>query len=180
MAKISLNSSMENKKEITEFTKNIISVAADNSKNPTIIINSGRRSPERQAEAMYSNLSRGINIAYKSPGKQVTTVYENNKSKQKKIVIQLMVDKINELSKKGLRVSLHCVDEETYSKLNIIDISKNIPNPRDFAIEMLKNLSVTKIITPFTSKNYSKDDISTHRLLIDKSEPAIHCEIKQN
>ncbi len=36
-----------------------------------------------------------------------------------------MTDKIEELSKKGSRVSKHCVPKETYLKNNIIDIGLN-------------------------------------------------------
>ena len=182
MVKISFNSSMEKPEMISKFSQDTISAAADASKNPNILINSGQRSPLRQAQAMYDNLSNGIRIAYAAPGCEVVAVYDNNTSKPKNTVLDLMVSKINELYAKGQRVSLHCVPDEEYKKLNIIDIDKSIPNPRDFAITLLKNPCITQIITPYSSSAssaYPKADVDSKRISVDTSEPAIHIEIKQ-
>jgi len=182
MAKITINTSMEKPEMISKFSQNIISDAADASKNPTIVINSGQRSPLRQAMAMYDNLAKNSHISYAAPGREVVAVYNINKDKSKDTVLGLMILKINELYEKGKRVSLHCVPDEEYNKLNIIDINKNMPNPRDFAIALLKNPSVKRIITPFSptaSSIYPKVDVDSKRISVDANEPAIHIEIKQ-
>jgi hypothetical protein len=173
MSKTVLNAGMELPDMISEFTRDILSKAGDNSENPTIIITSGIRSPQRQASAMYENLSKGIRIRYAAPGQEVTKVYDSNKSKPKNETIRLMIDKIIELSKIGKRVSLHCVSEEEYARINIVDVSKRIPNPRDFVKALIQEYAVTRVITPFYS------DYKSNKVSIDAGEPAIHVEVKQ-
>ena len=173
MAKLTLNPGMESPQMISQKTKDILTKAADTSKNPVITINSGIRSPHRQAVAMYDNLEAGKRIAYAAPGREVVKVYDDNKEKAKDEVIKWMVAKINELSAKEQRVSLHCVSEADYGKLNIVDVSKNMPNPRDFVKALIMDDAVTRVITPFASV-YNSTKVS-----VDGNEPAIHVEIKQ-
>jgi hypothetical protein len=172
MAKIILNSGMENPDLISNKTLGILSKAGDNSKNPTVTVTSGIRSPRRQATAMYDNLSKGVRVSYAAPGREVTAVYDNNKSKAKETVIALMTAKINELATKGQKTSLHCVPESEYRKLNIVDITKNLPNPRDFVKELIKEDAVTRVITPFAS------DCNSKKISVDTAEPAIHVEVR--
>ena len=175
MAKIVVNNTMEQPNLISQKTKEILTRAADESKNPTITINSGWRSPSRQANAMYNNLVRGVRIRYKAPGQAVCKVYDDNAKKSKEEVITLMVKKINELSAQGQRTSLHCVSESDYQKLNIVDLSKYIPNPRDFVKSLIKDNSVTRVITPYsTSGGYNSAKVS-----VDVNEQSIHVEIRQ-
>ena len=173
MAMITLNPEIEHPHLISQKTKDVLTKAADASKNPDITINSGIRSPQRQAIAMYDNLAKGARIAYAAPGREVVKAYDDNKGKAKDEVIKLMVAKINELSAKGQRTSLHCVSEADYSKLNIVDVSKNIPNPRDFVKALIKDDSVIRVITPFTS------DYNNSKVSVDGNEQSIHVEIKQ-
>jgi len=182
MAKIIVNNTMESPHLISQKTKEILIKAADASKNQSITINSGIRSPQRQANAMYANLVNGNNVSYAAAGREVIAVYNANKGKSKEEVINLMVEKINLLYLQGKRTSLHCVPETEYKKLNVIDVTKYIPNPRDFCVELLKEPSVTRIITPFqptASSKYPDSDLKSRRISVDANEPAIHIEIKQ-
>lgn len=160
---------------VSHLTLKILSECADKSNNPTITITSTLRTPYRQALAMYNNLANEINIRYAWAGQQVISVYQQLSAQNmpKTYIVEKMTNKIEELSKNGYRVSKHCVSLEEYAKLNIIDISKNIPNPRDMARELAKLDYVEKIITPIQS-NYDSGKIS-----YDKAEPAIHIEVKQ-
>ena len=173
MAEIKINSGMEKPELISQKTKEILQIAANLSNNPVITINSGIRSQHRQATAMYDNLRNGKRIRYAAPGREVTAVFDANKARPKNDVINLMVAKIEELAKQNRLVSKHCVTIEQYKKNNIVDCSKHIPNPRDFVKELIKDNSVTKIITPFNS-NYNNS-----KVIVDFSEPAIHVEILQ-
>lgn len=160
---------------VSEATKNALSVAAEFSNNPQITITSTIRTPQKQAQAMYDNLERGIRIRYAAPGREVIAVYDELKAKKlsRDEIITAMVKRIIMLSLKGQRVSKHCVSSEQYSRLNIVDISPKMPNPRDMVKELAANPKVKKVITPFHS-NYGSEKVS-----VDASEPAIHVEIEQ-
>lgn len=173
--------------DLSDYRKNIVSIksiimiknAALESKNSKVTITSTIRTPQEQANAMYNNESNNNHIAYADPGRQVIKVYNDNKTKDKETVINLMVEKIEELAKTEKLVSSHCVTEEMYKKENIFDISyKNLPNPKDFTNALLKNKSISKIITPLGDKsiNYNNDV----RISIDTKEPAIHIQNKIN
>ncbi|WP_164699306.1 hypothetical protein [Aliarcobacter skirrowii] len=82
-----------------------------------------------------------------------------------------MEDKIIELLKQNKRVSKHCVTEDIYKKNNILDISKNLENPKDFIMELSKEKNVSKIIHPIQSLPNSS------KIIFDKNEQAIHIEI---
>lgn len=155
----------------------ILSRAGEESKNPYITITSTIRPPRKQAMAMAENLYNGHKIAYAEAGRQVVAVFDANNGKLPRDKVEaLMEAKIIELSLKGQRVSLHCVDGETYSKVNIFDISRqstNTPNPRDLVKELAKYSEVKKIITPFASVYNSP------KVKVDAGEPAIHVEISQ-
>ena len=173
LARITISSIIEKPDLISKKTKDILCIASDASRNPSVTINSGWRSPTRQAYAMYENLSKGNFIRYAAAGREVLKVYNQNVKKSKEEVIDLMIKKINELSAQGIRVSSHCVSEDEYRKMNIVDVSKYLQNPRDFCKELIKNEDVVKIITPYSS------DYNSKKISVDAGEPAIHVEIKQ-
>jgi len=164
---------MERPELVSKKTRDILNKAAVYSKNPSIIITSGWRSPSRQANAMFENLSKGDRIRYAAAGREVMKVYNENAKRHKEEIIELMIKKINELSAQGKRVSSHCVSEAEYRKLNIVDVSKHIPNPRDFVKELVKEDAVVRVITPISS------DYNNKKVSVDVSEPCIHIEIKQ-
>lgn len=165
---------------VCESTLNAISLAAENSNNPNVIITSTLRPPIRQARAMYDNIKSGLIISYATPGRIVTKLCKDMIEDKKPAdeIIAAMTSKIEELSETGQRVSRHCVSETEYCKLNIVDVSvqkHNMPNPRDFVNELLKDTKVSKIITKVGYKSTYNNDI---RVIIDDSEPAIHIEYK--
>jgi hypothetical protein len=173
MTNIKFNTGIERKDLISEKTVGIILDAAKASKNTSVLITSGIRSAERQAKTMYDNLKKGVRISYATAGRQVVDVYDNLKriGATEDAIFNAMVRKINELSDSGKLVSKHCVSEEEYKKKNVVDVSKSLANPRDFVKELIKNIDVVKVITPFAS-DYKSSVVS-----VDASEPAIHLEI---
>lgn len=160
---------------MSEKTKNILKKAAKSSGNKKIVITSTIRSPRKQAEAMYNNESNGKHIRYAAPGKQVLDVYSQTKNQGREKTINAMVEKINELSKQGKRVSLHCVSESEYAKLNIIDVSyiNGLTDYKKFILDLANDSSVLKIIHPIKSIGTSG------KISYDDGEPAILIEIKQ-
>lgn len=137
----------------------------------SITITSTIRYPRQQANAMY-----GTKIKYRPPGEQVKAVYsECQKLKlSKEKTIEKMITKIEELSKAGQRVSLHCVSIEDYKKLNVIDVSyDNIIDIKKYIKLLAGETNVQKII-------HSMPNITNSlKVKYDKGEPCIHVEIKQ-
>jgi hypothetical protein len=151
----------------------LVDLSADKSANPRPAITSTWRSPQDQARAMCDNLYNGKRIRYAWAGQCIVDIFDANSKKMARSQVEnLMVAKIIELSKKGYRVSKHCVSKEEYDRCNIFDIApSSMPNPRDFVKAMLESHKVIKVITPFSS-NYNDE-----RVLIDAQEPAIHLEV---
>ena len=155
----------------------LIDKAGQASKNPDINITSLWRSPARQAQAMYDNISNNVIISYAAPGKTVTELCQQLlKEKQSKAtIVKAMENKIIELAAQNKLVSLHCVSEDAYPKTNVIDISKDsskTPNPRDFVKALLKDERLLKVLTPFSS------DYNDKRIVFSSAEAAIHIEMK--
>lgn len=177
MAILAFNPSLneDDIKVVSDYSKSLLKKAADDSNNRLIKITSTLRLPERQAVAMYDNIANGRIIQYKEPGQKVTTLCRTllKAGYSRPYIVGEMTKMIEALSREGKRVSLHCVTPEIYSECNIIDTSKFIENPRDFAEELAKYNSVVKIITPF-ERSYKSEKIK-----YDANEPAIHVEIKQ-
>jgi hypothetical protein len=175
MAQVNFSSSLDmaDKSTVSPKVIDVIGIAAEKSGNPVITITSTIRPPIRQARVMYDNLIAGNRIAYAAPGREVVSVFDKLKAKgcAQTQILDAMEKKIIELSLGGLRVSKHCVSESEYSKMNIIDVSTRIPNPRDFVKQLIHFANVAKVITPFSS-DYGDPIVS-----IDANEPAIHLEI---
>ncbi|MCL2436381.1 MAG: hypothetical protein FWD09_09645 [Lentimicrobiaceae bacterium] len=175
-SEIKYDTGLEGKDLLSKALLNLLAHAGHESKNPTIYITSMWRSPAKQANAMYDNISQGVIISYAEPGRIVTQLIQaeiKNKTPKNQI-IQLAEAKINELAEQSKLVSKHCITKEQYQKLNVVDISKTrTPNPRDLAKALLKEAKVSRIITPFGElSTYGNDK----RVLIDVKEPAIHVE----
>lgn len=164
------------KGEISPRVIEMLQEAAEASDNEVITITSARRHPWNQAEAMYNNIAAGKVIRYAAPGAAVTKLCQERLAQghAKNCIIAEMVDLIEELSAEGARVSKHCVSIKQYQELNVIDVSFQCRNPRDFTVEIAKKAK--RIITPLRSLtgNYPP------HVLIDSSEPAIHIEISPN
>lgn len=177
MSKVTFSQSLsaEYKMVVGQTSIDVLASAADVSNNALIMITSTLRPPSRQAQAMYDNLSRGIRINYAAPGRDVTALYDScvKAGKDKVATIAAMTNRINELAQQGKLVSKHCVTAEQYAKVNVIDISKNIPNPRDMVRALSANQKVLKVIAPFHVEGMPS------KVIYDKSESAIHVEIGQ-
>jgi hypothetical protein len=176
--KLSFNTSLpsEDRDVVSKKSREMLIASAERSNNNEVVITSTIRRPQRQAQIMYDNLENGVTIRYKEPGREVINVYRAQKDKgaAREDIIRKMEAKIIELGMKGSRVSLHCVTEEQYGQLNVIDISfRNFKNPRDFVKELIKFEDLKKVITPFSS------DYDSKKVSVDSSEPAIHIEINQ-
>ena len=171
----SSNLNERRKKIVSLKTLKLLEETGIKSDNDMIIITSTIRYPQQQAEAMYSNLSRGKRIRYKRPGMLVTEIYDNYKVKgaNKEEIVNAMTKKIEQLSEQNQRVSLHCVSENVYMKCNVLDISTNMNNTKDFINLLAKNTSVIKIIHPI------KGISNSSKVMFDTGEGAIHVEIKQ-
>ena len=140
---------------------------------PEFNVTSTQRPPRTQAQAMYDNISNGRDIRYKWAGEQVCIICRKMLSEKctEKDTVDAMTKKIEELAEQGHRVSLHCVSNERYDIINVIDVSYK--NLGDKAISVIKAFverpEVTKIIQPLVR------DIE----VFDENEPAIHLEIMQ-
>ena len=111
----------------------MIKVALKEAGLKSAVITSTIRTPEIQADAMYTNCKKKGGLAYqkehvyknpKSPARAVLKVFEENSLKPEAEVVKLMVEKIVELGKepKPRRVSDHCVTKEAYAIKNVIDL----------------------------------------------------------
>ena len=168
--------------DITEYRKSVVSKrtieilgeAGAVSKNDQITITSTIRTPQEQAEAMYNNELNHKSPSYAAPGKQVLQIYNDNINKPKAEVIALMVKKIEELARKDQLVSRHCVPEDIYRNRNIIDVTPDLPNPRDFCITLAEYREVDKIITPYTA--IAGTPYRSTKINFDPKEAAIHIE----
>lgn len=183
-------------KRISPATLEMLRKAGEASNNPSIRITSVRRTPARQAEAMFTLIksadekksSGAKRVAYGAAGKEVEAVYDKYVSKKPRAeVVQLMEAKIAELIGRGMTISNHCVSAEAYAGRNIVDITTTIPNPRDFVRALvqlsmveyqheeskeLTRAEVVKVITPFSSSYGSS------KVTVSPSELAIHVEIR--
>ena len=168
---------------VSEYSLNLINKVAE--KNQVrITITSTIRSISQQASAMYTNLSNGRRIRYTKPGQAVTAVYDEytKKGASKKDTLAAMERKIAEYEKKGERVSLHCVSEETYAKLNVIDLylkEKSDKIKVKAVIQDLLNSGVSRVIQKDFPNVKEFSYKPTQRVTYIKSEPCIHVEIKQ-
>ncbi len=143
---------------VSNYSMNVIKMALKQCGMTHAVITSTIRTPEEQAEIMYdkalSNYQSQIDL-YGSNGDAVLKVFKSNKKKPKDEVVQLMIDKINDLAKSKRRVSKHVVPKKQYMQENIIDIgvtstskvSKNF-NIKKFT-KALKNLKKNGYIKKF-------------------------------
>ncbi|HMA65210.1 MAG: peptidoglycan-binding domain-containing protein [Fibrobacterota bacterium] len=174
---INFSSSLDEgrKNLLSTKSRDIITTAAKAVGYQQVTINSTIRYPRQQASAMYDNLKKGNRLSYAAPGMAVTAVYDDSQKKKhsKEDTIQKMVDKIEEYAKDGKRVSLHCVSEDEYKKMNIVDIGIPKTKTADFLRELAKSDSVVKILHDISG---IKDE---GKIKLLKKEPCIHVEIKQ-
>lgn len=160
---------------ISEYTRKLVGDVASRIGLDLVIITSGIRPPKRQAKTLYDNIeSLGVDKQlklYAAPGRAVVNVYAelHKKGASRQEIIEAMEDKIDELAKEGKRVSKHCVPEELYKKLNVIDISHSRmpPSRREPFEKEIAALMEKKLINVFISPR------------MKGGEPAYHLEIPQ-
>lgn len=161
-------------KRIGATTERVLSEVGDKIGIDEFVVTSTQRTPHTQAEAMYANIASGHNIRYKWAGEEVCNICRTMRGQMlpKEEIIAAMVERIEELSEQGYRVSLHCVSDAVYDRTNVIDVSyRNMTTAK--AEEAIKafaqRIEVVKILQPISKslKGY------------DAGEPAIHLEIRQ-
>lgn len=163
-------------KRLGETSIKIISEIAESLGIPTITVTSTQRTPRAQAEAMLSNIENKKMIRYKAPGQALIDLARKLRGQHtpREQIIEAMIAQIKVFNsmKPAKRVSSHCVDDEEYDRLNVIDISfwqiaeeKRIP----FLAAMVARPEVEKVLQPLSK------DIKGY----DAGEPALHFEIVQ-
>ncbi|TDR73799.1 LysM peptidoglycan-binding domain-containing protein [Paludibacterium purpuratum] len=160
---------------VSSYTKDMIKTIMKTIGLDEAIITSGIRTTERQAKTMYDNIeSYGVDSQlklYAQPGREVVGCYAKLKKEntEKRQIISAMKEKIEELLTNGHRVSKHCVTEDFYKKLNVIDIShKRMRSSKRKAFEAeIKKLHTSGKISKFITPG------------MKGGEPAYHLEIPQ-
>ena len=167
--------SPERKAVVGEKSILILQEVAKKTNNSTVIITSTIRTTKKQAEIMYQNEESGNSITYTKPGKDVQNIFKIGKKNglSKDQIIDKMNEKIISLYNEGKKVSLHCVPDEIYKKVNVLDVSISMDNPLDFLAELILEKDVLKIIQPLSNK------MNQGKISFDTKERAIHIEIKQ-
>jgi hypothetical protein len=138
------------------------------------VITSTRRSPARQANAMYDNAA--VNLAkqygmYGPNGDAVLKVFEKNRGKPKAQVVALMQQKIEALQAQGEIVSNHVVTLESYAKRNVIDIG--VGSTREVAGPGFGTAKLTKAFMALRDQGYIQHFIDETA----KSNSCWHLEI---
>lgn len=157
---------------VSQKTKNVLAYLAKEAGMKRILITSTIRTPESQANAMYNSI-----ISYAAPGEAVKRVRDECKKSglSKEATIKKMVEKIIEFQSKGQRVSLHCVSNDQYEKMNVVDIGLN---SNGFGSN--KNLSALgEKFKEVCIKAKSEGKISGFISGDAKGEGAMHIEIMQ-
>lgn len=170
------NGVLESRKIVSSYSMDVIKLALKESGMECAAITSTLRTPEEQAKIMLKNAKKDLPSQYRlygSRGDAVLKVYAENKSKADNEIISLMVNKINEFSESGQRVSKHCVSIENYKKLNIFDIGVNSTRAVCKSFNMTK---FTKALENLVADGYIENLIDETK----KSNSCWHIEIKPN
>jgi hypothetical protein len=159
---------------VSNYSIEVIKMALKESGMTHAVITSTIRTPHEQASIMYAkaldDYKSQIDL-YGRNGDAVLKVFKANKSKPKDEVINLMIDKINDLAKSKRRVSKHVVSKESYLKENIIDIGTASTS------KVSKNYNIkkfTKALEGLVKEGYIKKFIDETKI----TNKAWHIEIK--
>ena len=148
---------------VSSYSKSVIKQMLANSGLKKATITSTIRTPAHQANIMYENcVANGAQSQlklYASAGDQVINVYiaGKNAGYSKATILSNMTKKINNLW--PTRVSLHCVPEAQYKKLNVIDIGASIGNKPAF-VSQLKVLKVKVLSASLLMRQVQMDVIT--------------------
>lgn len=104
---------------VSNKTKEVLESLAKLSGKKQLVITSTIRTPRKQAELMYNPTA-----TYGKYGTEIIKIANAGKrqGESKEVTLGKMVQKILEFQKQNIKVSLHCVSEEAYRKLNVIDL----------------------------------------------------------
>lgn len=107
---------------VSNKTKEVLESLAKLSGKKQLVITSTIRTPRKQAELMYNPTA-----TYGKYGTEIIKIANAGKrqGESKEVTLGKMVQKILEFQKQNIKVSLHCVSEEAYKKLNVIDLGIN-------------------------------------------------------
>ena len=107
---------------VSNKTKEVLESLAKLSGKKQLVITSTIRTPRKQAELMYNPTA-----TYGKYGTEIIKIANAGKrqGESKEVTLGKMVQKILEFQKQNRKVSLHCVSEEAYKKLNVIDLGIN-------------------------------------------------------
>ena len=107
---------------VSNKTKEVLESLAKLSGKKQLVITSTIRTPRKQAELMYNPTA-----TYGQYGTEIIKIANAGKrqGESKEVTLGKMVQKILEFQKQNRKVSLHCVSEEAYKKLNVIDLGIN-------------------------------------------------------
>ncbi|WP_323814137.1 peptidoglycan-binding protein [Cellvibrio sp. NN19] len=128
----------ENRRIVSPYAINVVKLALLESGMTHAVITSTARTTQAQAEIMYKNAQLNLKDQYdlySVNGDKVLDVYKNNKNKSRDEVIKLMKEKIDSFDRKGIRVSQHCVSDESYKRLNTFDIVVNSTHSRNSSFD---------------------------------------------
>lgn len=130
---------------LSDKTKKVLREVGEASSNYYIAITSTARTSYDQARIMYDNCKKNLQEqrkTYKAPGQRVIDVYENNISKSRETVINLMKEKINEVGPSN--VSKHLANPEV---LNTFDLDYGkLTNKTKFWNEIKKRKELDVIL----------------------------------
>ena len=161
---------------VSDYAKNVIKIALKESGMDKAVITSTYRKPSEQASIMLKNAKKNLKKQYQlygSNGDKVLKVYDNNKDKKDKEIIELMVAEIESLQKKNKLVSKHCVSKEQYKKKNVIDIGLNSTKASSKSFDQE---GFTKALRNLTKKGYIDKFIDE----TGKSNQCWHIEVTPN
>lgn len=104
---------------VSNKTEEVLKSLAKLAGKKQLVITSTIRTPRKQAELMYNPTA-----TYGKYGREIVKIANTGKAQgeSKEVTLRKMVQQILEFEKQGIRVSLHCVSEEAYRKLNVIDL----------------------------------------------------------
>ncbi|WP_054617429.1 hypothetical protein [Neisseria sp. 74A18] len=104
---------------VSDKTKQVLIQLATLAEKKQLIITSTIRTPRKQAELMYNPTA-----TYGEIGQKIIKIAERGKAagENKEVTLKKMEQKILEFEKQGKKVSRHCVSEDLYKRLNVIDL----------------------------------------------------------
>jgi len=171
------NISEDSKEAVSDTTIQLLKRVGEKIEQDVITITSTIFSPKQQAEQIYNNMEKGNNIAYQAPGESVKNVWRKCRGGGDKLskedTVKKMTDKIEELARQNRYVTPHCVPEEVYEKLNVIDISYNNLKVQEFINALCEEAAVKQVL-------HGKQEISNPaKAKYLAGENGVHVEINR-